>query len=133
MNTQNKIATGYQPKLYRSSFLQESITLSAVKIGDDFLLTIYGGHSPHIGACSLSYPYIGGGNIDSASVSVIERDGHRDGELATDIARKFSRTTGFICCVVCGIHYDNLNRHQLEKLIQACEALLNRLLRDVMR
>lgn len=76
------------------------IRLSAHEIGNDLLVAIYGG-TPHIGAVALS------------ECGALAAGGHREAEIAGEIADTLSARLGRRVAVVCGIHYDRITKAEI--------------------
>lgn len=109
-------------------FRQASIRMSCERLGQDLSFTLTGG-AGHVGAAALACPYearAGG----SASVSVLERPGHRDGMLAATLARRICKATGRVALVQCGIHFDALLPGELVELTGLCEEMADDLTKE---
>lgn len=104
------------------------LALCCVMLGDDLSISLVGGQ-PHVGAAAIAYPYHKGDHI-SVSVSVLEREGHKDGILGTQIARRISQSTGRVVHIVCGIHFDNLHPDELDRLIGICTDMADELIKE---
>lgn len=84
------------------------------RFGDDCLVTISGGDAAHIGCTVMAVPrpsLTGVGR--SATVSVLNRLGHKDDFLATPIAQQVAAELD--CVVVCtaGVHVDDATPQQI--------------------
>lgn len=84
------------------------ITLHVLKQGCDRVVAVSGGDGPHIGAVAMA----AGGKLLSW-----EREGHREGELAAEIAETASKRLGCCVCATCGIHYDSITREEIAAVI----------------
>jgi hypothetical protein len=83
--------------------------MSAVPMGKDFCVALYGGDKPHVGAVAIAVPRKSLADPDktSATTSVIALTGHKEDELAKCVAHKLASTLGCVVTVSCGIHLDN--------------------------
>ena len=110
------------------------VTLTAVPMGADWLVAIYGGDQPHIGAVALGVPAPSAhtpGKIN-ASVSVLALTGHREDELARFAAETLTSRLAAVVVVSCGIHKDAITASEIEGfrslVSEAVEDLTSRLL-----
>ena len=93
-------------------FQPEDIELSAVEVGRDLLLLITGGVR-HIGAASTAY--IEDGSLQ-ASTSAVPH--HKEHTISESIALKAASALGKTVTVVMGIHYDNLGKEEIMKVVE---------------
>ncbi|HEY3422339.1 MAG TPA: hypothetical protein VGK13_04205 [Methanocellaceae archaeon] len=101
-----------------------TITLKAVEIGEDMLVTITGGKG-HIGGTALG-TIIGG----IATSSVITTPGHRDDRVAKVAAEKLAKILNRNVAVVAGIHYDHITEEEIDEALRLCDELVNELARE---
>ncbi|MGI6590619.1 MAG: hypothetical protein ACOX1O_03235 [Eggerthellaceae bacterium] len=104
------------------------IACEAVTMGPDVAISLSGGEAPHIGCTVLAIPrpsLTGSGR--SATVSTLNRTGHKDDALASLVARKVAsrRNCAVACC--CGIHTDNASPEFIQAVIDAADALADRI------
>lgn len=100
---------------YQTTFLNHELRLTAHFVGKELSVLCTGGSQPHIGGCAMAVPYTNA-NKPSAAVSALAAPGHRDADLAADMAKRICRRTGRTVFVQCGIHYDNLTPEELQEL-----------------
>ena len=84
------------------------IRVHAERMGDGLCVTVCGGDRPHIGSTAIAEPrpsLTGDGSV-SATVSVYNCVGHKDGEVTERLAMLLSSRLNRRTVVVCGIHYD---------------------------
>jgi hypothetical protein len=101
-----------------------TITLKAVEIGEDMLVTITGGKG-HIGGTALG-TIIGG----IATSSVITTPGHRDDRVAKVAAEKLAKILNRNVAVIAGIHYDHITEDEIDEALRLCDELVNELARE---
>ncbi len=78
-----------------------------VSSGNDCTITINGG-TPHVGCVVLAVPRPSlTGEGTSATVSVINRTGHMDDVIATQVAKQIAAARNCAVACSCGIHLDN--------------------------
>lgn len=93
------------------------IVLRVFEQGGDRIVSVFGGDAPHIGAVALA--------ADGVVVSR-EREGHREGDLAAEIAERASRRLGCCVCAVCGIHYDGITKREIATAVEIARFLTDR-------
>jgi gallate decarboxylase subunit D len=107
-----------------------AVRLTAARLGADLALTLSGGDRPHIGAVAVSQPrpsLLGGGGT-STTTSVIALLGHKEDELARQVAARVALATAGTVCVACGIHLDAISAAELEDVRALAEELAAELL-----
>jgi len=91
------------------------IVLDAIRIGEDYLLTLTGGEE-HIGAVAIG---LFDEKSQRASSSVVTMPGHREEYLALQGARQVSRATKKTSVFVVGIHQDNISPEEIRNIVSA--------------
>ncbi len=93
------------------------LSLIVERIGDDLLCRVHGG-AEHVGVVAL-----GRWDGQRACVDKITVGEHKEGELATVVAHQLCRAgqTTVVCLV--GIHFDGINREQIEEICDAVHTL----------
>lgn len=99
-------------------------------IGSDLVVRVYGGEKPHVGAVAIGIPRPSLANDTkvSASVSVITLTGHKEDELAKNVAEKLSAVSNRVTVVTVGIHIDNITSSGIKTIESNFDMLLNKLL-----
>ena len=102
-------------------------------IGKDLLVAIWGGEKPHIGAVSVAQPRpsLKDPNITSATASVICLPSHKEDELAKAASEIFTAAFKTTVVVTAGIHWDNLDKAGIQRVIQNCEILIDLILEKI--
>ncbi len=101
------------------------VTLSSKSLGDDITVFIYN-ENAHIGAVAVGeYDH----NEKRASTSVITRSGHKDDTVALKAAYLISRKTKRPCCVIAGIHLDDITEQEIGELLENADSLVEDFLR----
>ncbi|UCE12930.1 MAG: PilZ domain-containing protein [Candidatus Heimdallarchaeota archaeon] len=75
----------------------------------------------HLGGVGIGIPYLRKNGEESANFHCFSLPSHRDGELAGTIARKIAKTTRFPTLVILGVHFPNIQKHQLNEIIKFFE------------
>ncbi|MHA3964056.1 MAG: prenylated flavin chaperone LpdD [Candidatus Thorarchaeota archaeon SMTZ1-45] len=101
------------------------IYLDTKEIGEDLLVTIYGGDEHHIGGVATAYPTESHyRDATTISVSTITLPGHKDYIVANSAAEKICKALEVPTIVTVGIHYDNASRKEIEEIISVVDALV---------
>lgn len=99
-------------------FKNKEITLTALFMGKDLNVSIYGGDLPHIGAIALGIPRpsLEDKNKISSSVSLLTITGHKEDVIVQRLAKVLSKNFNSTVVVSCGIHYDNITLEDIEAI-----------------
>lgn len=100
--------------------VDQPITVTVTPMGSDVALAICGGQKPHIGCTVLAIPrpsLTGSGR--SATVSTLNRTGHKDDVVAAAVAHAVAAELNCAVSCSCGIHVDGAS----PKLIEAIAAI----------
>ena len=114
-------------------FKTYNITCSAVKMGNDWNISIYGGDIPHIGALALGIPRpsLEDKNKISSSVSVLTITGHKEDVIVQKIAKILSSTLNSTVVISCGIHIDNITFNDIGNLNSLIDNLVDELISKI--
>lgn len=110
-------------KLFISKRTGYEITLRAEWIGNDLLLSLYGGDTPHIGTVTTF----------SSGETQVQRfpshDGrfHKDDILAKILLERIQSTIPGNCVITAGVHVDHISKEQIEASFPMTEELANEL------
>jgi predicted nucleotide-binding protein len=102
-------------------------------IGNDLLVAIWGGEKPHIGAVSVAQarPSLKDPNVTSATASVFCFVGHKEDELAKAASEILAAAMNTQVVVTAGIHWDNMSKEGIQKVIRNSEILVDLILEKV--
>lgn len=102
----------------------QPITCTITPMGEDVALAIYGGQRPHIGCTVLAVPRPSlSGTGRSATVSTLNRTGHKDDVVAAAVAKQVAARLDCAVSCSCGIHVD----HAAPQLVEAIAAAPDRI------
>jgi len=106
------------------------ITAEVRFIGEDILVSVWGGTKPHIGSVAVAQdrPSLKNPLRSSATSSVINFPGHKDDIVSRMFAERISSTMNRYCIATAGIHVDNASGEELSRILRNCEALCTRIL-----
>ena len=98
--------------------------MEVIELGDDLLLVLTGGDSPHVGTVVMTEPRGDReGEMYRCTTSVLNVTGHRDEEVARPMAEAACKSTGKRVVCVSGIHLDNASRSDINDALDACREL----------
>jgi gallate decarboxylase subunit D len=102
-------------------------------IGNDFLVAIWGGEKPHIGAVAVAQPRPSLKDPDavSATASVFCFIGHKEDELAKAVSEILASALHTQVVVTAGIHWDNISKEGIQKVIRNSENLIDLILEKI--
>ena len=104
-------------------------------IGQDLLVAIWGGDTPHIGAVAAAQPRpsLKDPAVTSASASVICYVGHKEDDLAKSAAEILAAALDTRVVVTAGIHWDNLSAEGIEAVIRNSRRLIELMVEKIAR
>jgi len=102
-------------------------------IGQDLLVAIWGGEKPHIGAVAVAQPRpsLKDPEVMSATTSVICLLGHKEDELAKAVSEILAATLNTPVVVTAGIHWDNISKGGIQKVIENSKILVDLILERI--
>ncbi len=114
-------------------FKTYNINCTALKMGNDWNISIYGGDIPHIGAIALGIPRpsLENKNKISSSVSVLTITGHKEDIIVQKIAKILSSTLNNTVVVSCGIHINDISFDDIQNLNLVIDNLVNELISKI--
>ncbi|MBW1955798.1 MAG: hypothetical protein JRI83_08765 [Deltaproteobacteria bacterium] len=109
------------------------IEASVRRIGQDFVICIWGGETPHVGAVAVAQPRpsLKDSRNTSATASVFCVLGHKEDEMAKAVSEILSAVLNARVVVTAGIHWDNLSPEGISRVIQNSEILVEMILKRI--
>lgn len=103
------------------------------QIGNDFLVAVWGGEKPHIGAVAVAQPRpsLRDPELTSASASVFCFVSHKEDDLAKAASETMAAALNANVVVTAGIHWDNLEPAAIQKVIQNSSILVDLILKKL--
>ena len=101
-------------KIVCRTVLGREITVSAFPVGRDWIVSIFGGDTPHAGSACIAWQENGQGKMAS-----VVRPAHRDDVVACQVAEFLSRELRCSVIVNCGIHYDGVTKQEIREIVSA--------------
>ncbi|RMF96472.1 MAG: hypothetical protein D6734_03625 [Candidatus Schekmanbacteria bacterium] len=107
------------------------VTIEARILGNDLLISLYGGTKPHIGAVALSVTRrsLKNRKKKSASTSILTLTGHKDDLIAKSVAEKVSTELGRNVVVAAGVHIEKAKDEEILKIIEESEKCADKIIR----
>jgi gallate decarboxylase subunit D len=102
-------------------------------IGEDVLVSVWGGTGPHIGAVAVAAPWLGGRERSEkgATLSMYTFPGHRDDVVADLFARSISGALQRTTVVTAGIHMDRITPEGIDHIMLAVQDMCGCLITEV--
>lgn len=98
-----------------------TVELEINSIGPDIDLTLTGGTHPHIGAITQG----------ASMAQTYERPHHKEGPLSLWIWEQFRKTTSGYLLVKVGLHVDNANQEDIQRLVENTKELIHTSLKEL--
>lgn len=106
----------------------QPLTCHIVPMGRDVCLSLCGGQKAHIGCTVLAIPRPSlTGNGRSATVSVLNRTGHKDDVVAAEVAKAVAARRNCVVSCTCGIHIDNASPQLIDAIAAAPARIAERI------
>ena len=104
------------------------------EVGQDILVSIWGGTQPHIGAVGIAVPRPSLKNPDkwSATSSNFTFPGHKEDTLVKRISERLATQLKKNVVVTAGIHWDSLTLHEIKTLESLTGKLSDRILKKLL-
>lgn len=104
-----------------------------ILVGDDLLVSIWGGTRPHIGAVALALPRpsLKDKKKTSATSSVLTVLGHKEDQTVKAVSEALSAVFKKNTVVTAGIHWDNLKAEEIKVIMELTEKLTGKIIAKV--
>src|SRR3972149_8737506 len=103
------------------------------EVGQDFLVSIWGGTQPHIGAVGIAIPRpsLKDPKKWSATSSTFTFLGHKEDTLVKEISERLSTRLRKNVVVTAGIHWDRITLKEIKTIENLTEGLSGRILKKL--
>ncbi len=91
-----------------------SIVANIHRIGEDVLISVYGGDKAHIGGCILA---------DENEIKILSLGEHKDHIAFEIMAKIITKHIRKNLCITGGIHIENITKEQIEIVLDVCKIL----------
>jgi hypothetical protein len=111
------------------------IEANAILVGEDLIVSIWGGPGPHVGAVAMAVPRPSLRNPDviSATSSILTRVGHKEDDIVKKVSERLSSALGKVVVVSAGIHWDDITNDEINIIRLVCDEMTCRLVQRVRR
>lgn len=112
---------------------QYRVEARGILIGNDLMVAIYGGTTPHIGAIAVAIPRpsLRDPSITSATSSVFTLPGHKDDIIAKREAERLASCLNRLVVVLAGVHIDHATDADIERLLAVSNECVKSFLRQI--
>ena len=102
-----------------------TVEATVVRAGEDLCVVLTGGDRPHIGTVTLSVarPSLADSARTSATTSVLNLTGHKDGEAAQYLSQRLAAALGATVVVTGGIHVDDIRPDEIKTVLHLVDRL----------
>jgi len=103
-------------------------------IGNEFIVTLSGGDTEHIGAVVVgrtNKSKIHTNGAGSSITDTIVLPKHKEGVIAKSIASLLTTNLNTVVCIICGIHLKNILKTELEDVVEMSQEMTNDLIRQI--
>lgn len=102
-------------------------------IGQDFLIAVWGGERPHIGAVAVAQPRpsLRDERVTSATASVFCFLGHKEDVIAKDAAEKVASALNANVTVTAGIHWDDMDDPAIGLVVENSRDLITMIIERI--
>ena len=110
---------------------EESYNLDAavIQVGSDWLVSLWGGTRPHIGAVAIAQPRpsMVDEQVTSSTASVFCLLGHKEDVIVKEASEKLAAFLNANVVVTAGIHWDNMDQEGIQKIIENSRLLIRKI------
>jgi len=103
------------------------------KIGNDLIVSIWGGEIPHIGAVAVAQPRpsLKDPRIRSATASVFCYPGHKEDVIAKETAERLSAALDTNVTVTAGAHWNKIDESGIKAVIESNRQLITMIIEEI--
>lgn len=104
-----------------------------MRLGPDWVVCLWGGEAPHVGAVAMATPRPSLADPErlSATASVFAYVGHKEDGLAKAAAETLSSGLNAKVVVTAGMHWDGIDARGIEQVKNNSEALIKSLMKEM--
>jgi hypothetical protein len=114
------------PVIFKTQEGTFGLIASVMKVGQDFVVVIWGGDKPHIGAVALaqSRKSLKCPDKISSTASVLSILGHKEDSVVKSVSERLAAVANRPVVVIAGMHWDNLQESDLHQILKNLEILI---------
>jgi len=115
-----------KPVIFKTQEGIFDLTASVMKVGQDFVVVIWGGERHHIGAVALaqSRQSLKDPQMKSATASVLSILGHKEDAVVKSVSERLAAVADRPVVVTAGMHWNKLEQSDLNKILENVEILI---------
>ena len=120
-------------KTFSQGVLPYRVEAEVLFLGEDILVILSGGDTPHIGSIAVALPrpsLADAGKISSTS-SVYNFVGHKDQVIAQRVSEILSAQLNRHVVVIAGFHVDNISTEGIAQVVENCDGLAQMILQEL--
>ncbi|MDO5675583.1 MAG: hypothetical protein Q4G66_11815 [bacterium] len=143
MDEQRRAAnTGLEVQLTTDTHSTLSLTSGRIqvraellRVGEDVCVVLSGGDRPHVGCATLSVarPSLADSSKGSATTSIFNVTGHKDGEAAQYMSQQLSTELQKTVVVCGGIHVAAIQPEEIQVVMEMVQALTTAMIEELKR
>ena len=120
-------------KTFSQGALPYRVEAEALFVGEDLLVILSGGDTPHIGsiAVALPRPSLADAAELSSTSSVYNFVGHKDQVIAQRVSEVLSSQLNKHVVVIAGFHVDKISPEGIARVVENCDELARMMLKEL--
>lgn len=115
---------------YSITLTFSTLYMKVQQLGQDYLITLYGGTHEHIGSTVMALPrksLSDDGSVSSTS-SVLNVLGHKDEYICRKVAEAICKNKNAVVVCTGGFHMDDITEEQIREVTHAVDSLVEQFL-----
>ena len=122
-----------EKKTFSCGSLPYKVRAEVRLVGSDLLVILYGGSKPHIGSVAVAHPRpsLKDKKQVSSTSSIYNFLGHKDGIVAQKVSEMLSAALNRNVVVVAGIHIERITQKGIEKILENCDKLADKIYKSL--
>lgn len=104
-----------------------NLEANVLRLGPDWLVSIWGGVRPHIGAVAMAQPRpsLKDENVVSATASVFCFLGHKEDVIVKEASERLAAALNANIVVTAGIHWDDIDPEGIRRIVENSQILIS--------
>lgn len=106
-----------------------NLEAAVLRLGHDWLVSIWGGEKPHIGAVAVAQPRpsLKDEKVTSSTASVFCFLGHKEDVIVKEASQRLSTSLKANVVVTAGIHWDDCDLEGIQRIVENSRILLSKI------
>lgn len=116
---------------FRTTTGRHDLKARVMKLGEDYVVCIWGGDRPHVGAVGMALPRpsLKDPEVRSSTGSVFTYPGHKEDQLVKEAAERLASALGGNVVVCAGAHWHELDPQGIEEVLANSRKLISTIIR----